>query len=97
MGLCSSSKTSHRDVISPQGDNHQQIETEFAIYLNLDNPHNVNHKYSYLYKPLKESFIGKGIKRTHAYVATVPLEEIRKKRDEFWETRVEGCPNTWIA
>jgi len=84
-------------VVSPQGDNHLQIENEFKIYLSLDNPHNVNHKYSYLYKPDKEQFTNRGIKRTHAYTSCVTIEEIKKKRLEFWETRVEGCPNTWTA
>ena len=71
-------------MVSPQGDNHVQIENEFSIYLSLDNCHNVNHKYSYLYKPIKEQFTNKGIKRTHAYISCVPIEEIKKKRLEFW-------------
>jgi len=65
--------------------------------LSLDDPHNVNHKYSYLYKPIKEQFVNKGIKKTHAYISCVTVEEIKKKRLEFWETRVEGCSNTWSA
>ena len=97
MGLCASQKSAHRDVISPQGDSHAQIEHEFSVYLNLDNPYNVNHKYTYLYKPIKESFQGKGIKKTHAYKSLVSLEEIKSKRKEFWETWVEGVIETWNA
>jgi len=97
MGLCSSSRTAHRDVISPAGENHAQIELEFASLLNLENPHNINHKYIYLYKPVHDAWVGKSIKKTHAYVSFCSLVEIRKKREEFWETRVEGCQNTWDA
>jgi hypothetical protein len=84
MGLCSSSRTAHRDVISPQGDNHAQIEIEFASLLNLENPHNINHKYIYLYKAVPDAWVGRTIKKTHAYVSFVSLQEIRKKREEFW-------------
>jgi hypothetical protein len=84
MGLCSSSRTANRDVISPQGDNHAQIEIEFASLLNLDNPHNINHKYNYLYKAVPDAWVGRTIKKTHAYVSFVSLQEIRKKREEFW-------------
>ena len=72
MGLCASQNSSiHRDVIAPQGEYHQQIEQEFAEFLSLDNVNNVNHKYSYLYTPNKENFVGKGVKKTHAYTAKV--------------------------
>lgn len=84
MGLCSSTRSTHRDVIAPGGEYHAQIEHEFAIYLALDNPHNVNHKYTYLYTPIKETFAGRGIKKTYGYTSKVSIGEITKKRNEFW-------------
>ena len=62
-------------------------------YLSLDNINNVNHKYSYLYEPSKEIFVGKGVKKTHGYVSKVEKSALEIKRKEFWETRVEGNPD----
>ena len=97
MGLCASKESTHRDVIAPQGDYHQQIEQEFGAYLQLDNPHNINTRYTYLYEPQKEIFVGKGIKKTHAYTCKIDKASLDIKRKEFWETRVEGSTQTWNA
>ena len=43
----------------------------------------------------KETYIGTGIKRIKAYKSNIPEAELKKRRNEFWETRIEGNIDTW--
>lgn len=45
----------------------------------------------------KTQQMGKGIKKTYGYKSKVNQEEILKKREEFWGTRVEGNQESWNA
>jgi len=38
---------------------------------------------------LGADYVGSGIKRTHAYKSKLPLEEVHRKRVEFWGN-IEG-------
>ena len=29
------------------------------------------------------------------YISDIPKEELLKKREEYWNTRIEGDPETW--
>lgn len=50
----------------------------------MNDPNNVNFKYTYLYKVDDAHTIGSGIKKTYQYASRVPIEALKKKREEFW-------------
>lgn len=96
MGVCGSKNESNGslEAICPRDPDHLAIENQFASLLNIKNPNNLNHKYSHLYKVDENTFVGTGIKRTHAYISKVSMEEIKKKRLEFWgRTNSPRYPN----
>jgi Ubiquitin-binding domain len=63
--------------------------------MRLDHPLNVNHKYTTYFKIVPEEFVGEGIKRTNKYTTRLSREEVIQKREEFWETRIEGRLESW--
>ena len=40
-------------------------------------------------------FIGEGFKKTRAWETQATKSQIKAKREEFWNTRVEGQPEVW--
>ena len=42
-----------------------------------------------------DTYIGSGIKRIKAYISNIPESELIKRRNEFWQTRIEGNSDTW--
>ena len=42
-----------------------------------------------------EVYVGEGLKKMKGYISQISKEEILKKREEFWQTRVEGNKDTW--
>jgi hypothetical protein len=44
---------------------------------------------------IENKTVGKGCKRTPAWETHSTKEEISKKIDEFWDTRIEGNPEVW--
>ena len=43
----------------------------------------------------ENKFLGKGLKKMKGYISNIPLDELKKKREAFWGTRVEGSKQTW--
>lgn len=85
MGICGSKDSKNvLEPICPTHPDHLSIEAQFAQLLNVKHPNNLNHKYSHMYKVDPDSVCGEGIKRTCGYISKVPIEEIKKKRLEFW-------------
>ena len=41
------------------------------------------------------TYVGKGLRRMKGYVSIVSKEELEKRRNAFWGTRVEGDPGVW--
>lgn len=86
MGICGS-KTENKsglEAICPNDPEHVSIENQYSTLLNIKNPNNLNHKYSHLYKVDENTMVGTGIKRTYSYISKVSIEDLRKKRLEFW-------------
>ncbi|KRX09883.1 hypothetical protein PPERSA_05275 [Pseudocohnilembus persalinus] len=94
-GACT--KTSENQVMQPQTQVDYAMNSEFAPFLNITHPFNVNNKYISFCIYNKNEFTGSGIKRTHSYKVKVTKEQLERKRQEFWETRVEGKQQTWQA
>ena len=45
--------------------------------------------------PETEDIVGEGVKKMKGYISNISLEELQKKRESFWGTRVEGNKQTW--
>jgi len=43
----------------------------------------------------EKKYVGKGLKRMRGYISNIPEDELKKKREAFWGTRVEGNAQTW--
>ena len=43
----------------------------------------------------ENKYLGKGLKKMKGYISNIPLDELKKKREAFWGTRVEGSKQTW--
>jgi hypothetical protein len=53
--------------------------------------------YNMTYNEYKNKTIGEGIKKVPQWECLVTAEELEKKREEFWNTRVEGDKNVWYT
>lgn len=70
--------------VCPTHEDHMLFEGEVTPLLQIKNPNNLNHRYTYMYKVDETKFVGKDIKKTHAYASRIPLDQLKKKRNEFW-------------
>jgi len=43
----------------------------------------------------ENKYVGEGLKRMKGYISNIPEDELKKKREAFWGTRVEGNKQTW--
>ena len=43
----------------------------------------------------EEIFVGKGLKKMKGYISPISKEDLEKKREAFWGTRIEGNQQTW--
>ena len=84
MGSCGGTARLPIEEICPNEPNHQDLEKMYFSHLSVKHANNLNNKYSYLYRVDETIKVGKNIRETAGYFSKVPLEEIRKKRKEFW-------------
>ena len=47
------------------------------------------------YKIIEEEFVGHGVKKMHAYISPVSMDELKKIRENFWTSRIEGNASVW--
>jgi hypothetical protein len=85
------------NALDATGDYYSAINSELAPYLAIESPYNINHKYNHFFKIIRNEFVGTGLKKTFAYSSNIPMEELQIKRNEYWETRVEGVEKSWKA
>jgi hypothetical protein len=52
-------------------------------------------KYTTFFTIIPDQFAGSGMKKTNAYTSRLSRKEWELKREEFWETRIEGKPPCW--
>ena len=51
---------------------------------------------SFNFPEVKENkYVGIGLKKMKGYISNISEEELKKKREAFWGTRVEGNKQTW--
>ena len=43
----------------------------------------------------ENTYVGKGLRRMKGYISIVSKEELEKRRNAFWGTRVEGDAGVW--
>lgn len=69
---------------------HNLLIQNFQPYLQSKNDPFFN------FPEVKENkYVGKGLKRMKGYISNIPEDELKKKREAFWGTRVEGNKQTW--
>lgn len=74
--------------ISPNYDDLIRINN-FEPYLISKNDPNFN------FPIIENEYLGIGLKRLPGYISNITLEELEKKREEFWTSRVEGNKEVW--
>ena len=93
-----SEDNSQNDNIEEENNRNEEQNFEFANplgpnfqpYLQSKNDPNFN------FPEVKENkYVGKGLKKMKGYISNIPEEELKKKREAFWGTRVEGNKQTW--
>lgn len=97
--MCSSATTvkNQLDEVCPSDEEHKKVEAQFGPYLNVDHQGNINQKYAHIMLIHKDENTGRGMKATNSYSSKVDKDELDKKRQEFWETRVEANKQSWEA
>jgi hypothetical protein len=68
--------------------NNNNLPLGFEPYLQSKHDENFNF-------PELDHFIGKGLKRMHAYVSPVNKDDLERKKKEFWSSRTEGNQQIW--
>ena len=61
----------------------------FEPYLQSKNDPNFN------YPEIENEYVGKGLKRMKGYISSIPLNELKKVREDFWSSRIEGNSEIW--
>ena len=46
---------------------------------------------------ISDSYVGEGIKRTHAYTTDLTEDQYKHWKEQFWETRWEGSEDIWAV
>ena len=63
--------------------------SNFEPYLQSRNDPNFN------YPELENEYIGIGLKRMKGYISPINLEKLKKVREDFWSSRIEGDEKIW--
>ena len=50
---------------------------------------------SFNYPEIENTYIGIGLKRMKGYISPINLEELKKVRENFWSSRIEGDEKIW--
>ena len=86
----SSKKNEEENFLSMNHNNNNDIIRNFEPYLQSKNDENFNFP-----EVKKNIYVGKGLKRMKGYISNISKEDLIKKRESFWGTRVEGNQQTW--
>ena len=78
---------------SHNSNNHNNIQNflipSFEPYLQSKHDENFN------FKELPNEYTGKGLKKMKGYISHKTLEELKKIREDFWSSRIEGDREIW--
>ena len=67
----------------------QYFNPNFEPYLQSKNDPSFN------YSEIENTYIGIGLKRMKGYISPINLEELKKVRENFWSSRIEGDEKIW--
>ena len=67
----------------------QYFNPNFEPYLQSKNDPSFN------YPEIENTYIGIGLKRMKGYISPINLEELKKVRENFWSSRIEGDEKIW--
>ncbi len=94
MGCTTSNEKQSIPSSNPSNRNQQRVhnsrERDFEPYLQS----RINPSFNFPEMD-NDTYIGTGIKRIKAYISKIPESELKKRRNEFWETRIEGNSDIW--
>ena len=99
----------YQNINSPQNINpSQNIIENPDNNLNSSSSSEINNNYAWYephlqskddvnfnYKIIEDEFIGHGVKKMNAYISPVTMDELKKIRENFWTSRVEGNQSVW--
>jgi hypothetical protein len=91
------SKSDNQLVTTPTTNQQNAIQHELTPYLQIEHPHNINHKYTLFFTINRHETTGSGLRVTCKYTSKISMEEVLNKRDEYWDTRTEGRREAWQA
>ena len=73
--------------------NHNRINPHFQVEPYLESQHD---PYFNFLEVNEDKYVGTGLKRMKCYISNISKNDLLKKRNEFWETRVEGNKEIWL-
>ena len=81
------------NILESNNSNNHNIQNffvpSFEPYLQSKHDENFN------YKELPNEYTGKGLKKMKGYISHKTLEELKKIREDFWSSRIEGDREIW--
>ena len=70
-------------------ENNLNLGPAYEPYLQSKQDENFN------FKEIDNEYVGVGVKRMKGYICPITLEELQKKREDFWSSRIEGNKVVW--
>ena len=83
-------------MVKDNEENDDEYEDESLMLNEINQYLQSNENPNFNFPEVKDNtFVGKGLKKMKGYISTVPKNELIKKREEFWSSRVEGDSQVW--
>ena len=84
------------DDFKDEEDNDEEYNEESDMLREINQYLQSNENPNFNFPEVKDNtFVGKGLKKMKGYISTVPKNELLKKKEEFWSSRVEGDSQVW--
>jgi hypothetical protein len=100
--------SSSNNIRIDSSNNLENNDSNHSNHINIDNNNNTSYIFStfepYLqskyneyfnFPEIQNEYIGKGLKRMKGYISNKKYEELKKIREDFWSSRIEGDKEIW--
>ncbi|KAM3138739.1 Ubiquitin domain-containing protein 2 [Paramecium bursaria] len=85
---------SYRKITEVENPQQEKLYLQLRPIFDMTHSNNINNKYRIIQKILPQN-VGRGIKKTQAFISLIKEEQLIQRRIEFWETRDKGQPECW--